>query len=117
MIRRTIAAANSASKLTLMKIVAGLKAAAKALVSGPPAESFRVAGKPVTCPHCGNTLFRRRKASLNTAASSATSTEWADREACALVCANCSRIEWFYDDVKPERDSRPSRAESPSGGP
>jgi len=34
-----------------MKIVAGLKAAAKSLVSGPKAESFRVAGKQVVCPH------------------------------------------------------------------
>jgi DNA-directed RNA polymerase subunit RPC12/RpoP len=92
-----------------MKIVAGLKAAARALVSGPPAESFRIAGKQVQCPHCGNILFRRRKASLNTAASSVTSTEWADREACILVCANCSRIEWFYDDVKSEKISRQNR--------
>jgi hypothetical protein len=88
-----------------MKIAAGLKAAAKALVSGPPAESFVVAGKQLTCPHCGNTRFRRRKASLNTAASSITSTEWADREACILVCANCSRIEWFYDGIKSEKTS------------
>jgi hypothetical protein len=27
------------------------------------------------------------------------SLEWADREASVLVCANCSRIEWFYDDL------------------
>ncbi len=99
-----------------MKLVAGLKAAAKALVGGPPAESFRVAGKPVTCPHCGNILFRRRKASLNTAASAVTDTEWLDREACILVCANCSRIEWFYDDVKSEKDSGSSRSASSQGG-
>ncbi len=85
-----------------MKLTAGLKAAAKALVSGPPAQSFHAAGKQVTCPHCGGTLFRRRKASLSTAASAATNTEWLDREACALVCANCSRIEWFNDDLKPD---------------
>lgn len=85
-----------------MRIAAGLKAAAKALVAGPKAQSFRAGGKVVECRHCENILFHKRKASLNTALSSLTSTEWADREACALVCANCSRIELFYDDLKPE---------------
>jgi len=98
------------SFLKTMKIIAGLKAAAKSLADGPPAESFRVAGKPVTCPHCGSILFRRHKASLNTAASSITNTEWMDREACALVCANCSRIEWFYDPIKSETDSQPGHS-------
>lgn len=85
-----------------MKIVAGLKAAAKALATGPRAESFHVAGKQVECPHCENILFHRRPVSLNTSLSSLTHTEWTDREASALVCANCSRIEWFYDELKPD---------------
>lgn len=84
-----------------MKIAAGLKAAAKALVS-PRAESFRAGGKLVECAHCENVLFHKKKISLNTALSSLMSLEWADRQACVLVCANCSRIEWFYDDLKPE---------------
>ena len=85
-----------------MKIAAGIKAAAKAFVSGPKAESFRAGGKIVECPHCENILFHKKKASLNTAWSSLTGTEWMDREACALVCANCSRIELFYEDLAPE---------------
>ena len=85
-----------------MKIVAGLKAAAKAF-AGSKAESFRAGGKQVECPHCENILFHKRKASLNTAFSSLTNTEWADRQACVLVCANCSRIEWFYDDLEEEK--------------
>jgi predicted nucleic-acid-binding Zn-ribbon protein len=85
-----------------MKIAAGLKSAAKSLVAGPKAESFRAAGKVVECPHCENILFHKRKISLNTALSSFISLEWADREACVLVCGNCSRIEWFYDDIKSE---------------
>ena len=86
-----------------MKIGRGLKAAAKVLLSGPKAESFRAAGKLVECRHCENILFHKRKGSLNTAFSSLTSTEWSDREACILVCANCSRLEWFYDDLEPEK--------------
>jgi hypothetical protein len=86
-----------------MKIVAGLKAAAKAFVV-PKAQSFRAGGELVECAHCENVLFHKKKASLNTAFSSLTNTEWSDREACILVCANCSRIEWFYDDIEEEKD-------------
>jgi hypothetical protein len=82
-----------------MKIARGLKAAAKALVNAPAAESFHVAGKQVECPHCENILFHKREASLNTALSSLTHLEWTDREATVLICANCSRMEWFYDKV------------------
>ena len=88
-----------------MNIVAGVKAAAKSLAAGPKAQSFRVAGKLAKCFDCGNVLFRKSKASLNSASSSMTNTEWTDYEACILVCANCSRIEWFYDDLKPKPDA------------
>lgn len=86
-----------------MKIVQGLKAAAKSLVSGPKAESFHAAGKQVECPHCENILFHKRKASLNTALSSLTNTEWTDRQACVLVCANCAHMVWFYDDLQSDK--------------
>ena len=88
-----------------MKIVAGLKAAAKTLVRGPRAESFHAAGKQVECPHCENILFHKKKASLNTALSSMTKTEWTDREATALVCANCSHVEWFYDNLRADPEA------------
>ena len=86
-----------------MKILAGLKAAAKGFVAGPKAEAFSVAGKPVACPHCGGKLFQKRKASLNKAFSSLTNTEWLDHEASLLICASCSRVEWFYGGVSPEK--------------
>lgn len=86
-----------------MNIARGLKAAAKALTAGPQAASFRAGGKIVACPHCENVLFHARKASLNTALTSLTHLEWTDREACVLVCANCSRLEWFLDDLTPEK--------------
>jgi hypothetical protein len=88
-----------------MKIGRGLKAAAKALFSGGSAESFRAGGKLVECRHCENILFHKRKASLNTALSSLTHTDWSDREACVLVCANCSRLEWFIDDLEAEKEA------------
>lgn len=88
-----------------MNIVAGLKAAAKSIVAAPKAQSFRVVGKQVECPHCENILFHKRKASLNTASSSLTNTEWTDHQASVLVCANCSRLEWFYDDLVPDKEA------------
>ena len=69
----------------------------------PKAESFRAAGKLVECRHCENILFHKRKASLSTALTALVNLEWTDREACVLVCANCSRIEWFYDDLEAEK--------------
>jgi predicted nucleic-acid-binding Zn-ribbon protein len=86
-----------------MNIVAGLKAAGKTLASGPKAESFRAAGKQIECPHCENILFHKKKVSLNTALSSLVNLEWTDREASVLVCANCSRIDWFYDDLTADK--------------
>jgi hypothetical protein len=88
-----------------MKIIAGLKAAAKSLAAQPKAESFRVAGKQIECLQCENILFHKKKASLNTARSSLSNTEWYDHEACILVCASCSHIEWFYDDIVSDKNA------------
>jgi uncharacterized protein with PIN domain len=68
-----------------------------ALLSGPRARSFRVAGKTVVCPHCENVLFHDRKASLKTSASELFNVAWLDRQARVLICANCSRLGWFHD--------------------
>ncbi len=69
-----------------------------ALFSGSGARSFRVVDKQVVCPHCENILFHDRKATLNTRASELFNVAWADRQARVLICANCSRLEWFHDD-------------------
>lgn len=87
-----------------MGIGRGLKAAVKALVGTEP-QSFRAEGKLIQCPHCRNILFYDRKASLNTTFSSLINAEWTDREASVLICANCSRMEWFLDN--PEIEENP----------
>lgn len=69
-----------------------------ALFSGPAARSFHVEGKQVVCPHCENILFHDRRGSVNTAATELFNLAWSDRQARVLICANCSRMEWFYDD-------------------
>jgi hypothetical protein len=68
------------------------------LFSQPGARSFRVAEKQVVCPQCENILFHDRKASLNTSASELFNVAWLDRQARVLICANCSRLEWFLDE-------------------
>jgi RNase P subunit RPR2 len=68
-----------------------------ALLSGPKARSFRVVGKQVVCRHCENILFHDRKASLNTSASELFNVAWLDRQARVLICAHCTRLEWFHD--------------------
>jgi hypothetical protein len=79
-------------------ILRGLKAAAKGFVTEEPLV-YRSANKIVTCAHCGGLRFFKRKASMNTAGSSLIGTEWLDKEACALICGQCTQIVWFYDDL------------------
>ena len=65
-----------------------------------PAE-YSVGGRPVRCPHCGERKFYPRTALLNTRARSAFNIDWADPGAAILICAECSRLEWFVQE--PER--------------
>ena len=81
------------------QVIAGVKAAAKGLVTPEPLV-FRSADKVITCTHCGGLRFLKRPTSLNTAGSSLANVEWLDKRACALVCARCTRIEWYYEDLK-----------------
>ena len=76
------------------------------LFSQPAARSFRVEGKQVVCPQCDNVLFHNRKASLNTSFTEMFNLAWSDREARVLICANCSRMEWFLhaDQLQVESD-------------
>jgi predicted nucleic-acid-binding Zn-ribbon protein len=62
---------------------------------------FMAMGKQVICPHCNNRSFRFRNAQLNTPGMTFFGLDWANRTASVLVCASCSRIEWYMD--APER--------------
>lgn len=63
--------------------------------SGPG--PYEVAGRTVTCPHCGGETFDERSALLNTAGLTFLDLDWANRQAVLLVCAACGRIQWFLD--------------------
>ncbi len=57
--------------------------------------NYEVEGKQVTCPHCGGEEFAEGSAQLNTAGMTFIGLDWANKSAHTLMCAQCSRIEWF----------------------
>ena len=54
-------------------------------------------GKKIVCPNCGNDKFEKRDVLLNTAGMSFLGLDWANRSAAALICTNCTRIEWYLN--------------------
>lgn len=60
-------------------------------------EQYAVAGKPVVCPHCGGSEFTSREILMNTRGATFVKLDFLNHAAAALICGNCSRIEWFYD--------------------
>ncbi|TDO28036.1 hypothetical protein BC659_0094 [Sediminibacterium goheungense] len=59
-------------------------------------ESVKINGKPLICPHCQHNLFWVTQAQLNKASSTFWGIDWADKSASCFVCAECTRIEWFF---------------------
>jgi hypothetical protein len=59
---------------------------------------YSVQGKKIICPHCGNdTFFLKPDILLNTRGLAFLELDWANKSASALICGNCSRIEWFFN--------------------
>jgi uncharacterized protein len=58
-------------------------------------QSYRAAGKPVRCLHCDSEQFESRKLLLNTRGATFFNFDWLNRQATALTCVRCGRIEWF----------------------
>ncbi len=55
----------------------------------------QVCGQPFECTACGNSLFWRRQAQLNTAVASFFDFDWANETAVCAVCSECGYIHWF----------------------
>ena len=64
----------------------------------PEGDTFVVAGKAVTCQHCGRDHFVEGRAQLHTAGLTFLKLEWLNAEAATLTCTNCGRLEWFVGD-------------------
>ncbi|MDO4290656.1 MAG: DNA-binding protein [Eggerthellaceae bacterium] len=58
-------------------------------------DTYEVAGKTVTCSHCGGQDFSRDSRQLNTTALTFFDLDWANRNATIYICKNCGHIEWF----------------------
>ena len=75
-----------------------LKAGVKGFNNANDPAEYSVAGRPVRCPHCGETRFAPGSAMLNTRARSAFNLDWSDPSAKILICAECGRVEWFVNE-------------------
>ena len=67
----------------------------KAYNGEPEGETYEVAGKIVTCSHCGGTRFENGQAQLNTAGLSFLDLDWLNKSATIFKCTSCGHIEWF----------------------
>lgn len=63
----------------------------------PAIASYKNMGKLITCPNCGNDKFEARDVLLNTTAMTFFGFDWANKSASALICTQCSRIEWYFN--------------------
>ncbi|MEQ9561689.1 MAG: hypothetical protein RLN69_04150, partial [Woeseiaceae bacterium] len=56
---------------------------------------YTVAGKALTCSHCGGDTFREQQVLLNTWLMSLLRVDWLDSSATVLSCENCNKLTWF----------------------
>ena len=60
--------------------------------------NFEVAGKRVSCSHCGGTSFTAKEILLNTWLLSLLRIDWLDSSANVLSCDKCGQLTWFAQD-------------------
>lgn len=57
--------------------------------------SYEIAGRAVTCSHCGGQDFEKSNAQLNTIGLTFLNLDFLNRSATVLVCKGCGHLEWF----------------------
>ena len=72
-----------------------LKAGLKATTAEFKPGNYKIEGKTVQCPHCGNDKFAEGSGQLNSAGMTFLNLDWANKSASTLACSKCGRIEWF----------------------
>lgn len=72
-----------------------LKAGFRAMREDLGPKPFVAAGRQVRCGHCGSTQFRERHLILDGRGASFVGLEWLSDGAVALVCSDCTAIQWF----------------------
>jgi len=71
----------------------GLSAAAKVFTS--KSRQYRINNQQISCSCCGSREFEHRQVLLNTTAATLVNLDWANASASAMICDNCSHIDWF----------------------
>ncbi|MCL6097557.1 MAG: DNA-binding protein [Bacteroidetes bacterium] len=66
----------------------------------PFVSSYKILDKKIICPHCGSDKFQIRDVLLNTPGMTFFGLDWANRDASALICTTCTRIEWYFEKPK-----------------
>jgi hypothetical protein len=56
---------------------------------------FTIAGKALSCSHCGGSKFTAQQVLLNTWLMSLLRIDWLDSSATVLSCNQCSKLSWF----------------------
>ena len=59
---------------------------------------FEVAGKRISCSHCGGAEFNANQILLNTWLLSLLRIDWLDASATVLTCEKCGKLTWFNQD-------------------
>ena len=77
------------------KFVDALKAGVRAMREDLGPKEYSAVGRQIVCGHCGHTFFTARELLLDTRIATFVDLEWLNRGAVALVCAQCTSIQWF----------------------
>ena len=64
-------------------------------------QAYSAAGRKVVCSHCSGDRFLRREAKLNTGIATFFNLDWLNRSGAAMVCTNCSHVEWYLETPEP----------------
>jgi hypothetical protein len=86
---------------TVSRFANAVKAGFRAMQEDRGPKAFAAAGRQIRCGHCGGTRFRSRDLLLDGRGASLVGLEWLSDGAVALICAECSAIQWFAGRPQP----------------
>jgi hypothetical protein len=84
----------------MKKFTEAVKAGVRAMRDDLGPKQYAAAGRQIRCAHCGQATFVARELLLETRGATFAGLEWLNDGAVALVCVECSAIQWFA--AKPE---------------
>lgn len=67
--------------------------------------NYSIAGKRLTCSHCGGIDFQKGKVQLDTVGMTFFNFDWLNTSADTFLCDGCGRIEWFAAEVTKKQEA------------